>query len=245
MNKDYENKYHQLEDSHFWFKSRRNFIIQLLKNENRNSRILDIGCSSGLLLMDLERHSFNKQNLFGIDISEKAIQNCKINGLSNCFVMSGESITLKEKFDIIIASDCLEHIKNDADAIKNWKQQLKIDGKLYVFVPAFKSLWSHHDVVNMHYRRYKKSQLTNLLKSNKLDLIASGYWNFTLFTPLYIFRSLSRLVTTKSDNKSNGDLNKIGILNSPLLGLLNLENRILKYLKFPFGISTYVIAKKQ
>ncbi|MFP4845458.1 class I SAM-dependent methyltransferase [Winogradskyella sp. PE311] len=244
MDKTYELKYHEIEDSHFWFKSRRNYILQLLKDENRNSRILDIGCSSGLLLKDLENIGFKKENLFGIDISKKAIDNCKSNGLNNCFVMSGENITIQQNFDIIIASDCLEHIERDTDAVKNWKQSLKIGGKMFVFVPAFKSLWSNHDVVNMHFRRYKKKQLTNILIDNQLEIKKSGYWNFTLFLPLYVIRGLSNLFPTKKSKNNNGDLYNIGLLNKPLLFLLNSENKILNYLNFPFGISTYAIAKK-
>jgi len=244
VDKNYEKKYHEFEDHHFWFKARRNYIIQLLKTTNRNSKILDVGCSSGLLLRDLAEIGFNPKHLFGIDISEKAIENCKKNGLKNCFVMSGETITIEEQFDIIIASDCLEHIKNDSAALQSWKQNLKTEGKLYVFVPAFKSLWSHHDEVNMHCRRYSRKQLVDLLKDNALKIEKSGYWNFSLFIPVYILRHLSNFFLNKGSVQSNGNLYRIGFLNTFLLALLNLENKTLKYLKFPFGISTYTIAKK-
>lgn len=244
MNKDYEKKYHELEDSHFWFKSRRNFIIQLLKDENKNSKILDIGCSSGLLLRELAKNGFNEKNLFGIDISKNAIENCHKNNLNNCFVMSGEHIALNQDFDIIIASDCLEHIENDDKALKNWKDNLKDNGKLYVFVPAFMSLWSNHDVVNMHYRRYTKNQLTNMALKYHLTIKKAGYWNVTLFIPLYIIRKINKLFTTKKLDHTTDDLYHIGLLNKPLLLSLNLENRILKYFKFPFGISTYIVAEK-
>ncbi|MTE26757.1 class I SAM-dependent methyltransferase [Winogradskyella ouciana] len=244
MDKDYEKKYHELEDSHFWFKSRRNFIIQLLKNENKNSKILDVGCSSGLLLMQLVKNGFDKKNLYGIDISEEAIENCRKNNLNNCFVMSGENIALNQDFDIIIASDCLEHIENDNDALKNWKQNLKENGKLYVFVPAFMNLWSNHDVVNMHFRRYTENKLTKMAIKCHLKIKKSGYWNITLFIPLYIIRKINKLFLTKKLKQTKGDLYHIGVLNKPLLMLLNLENKILKYFKFPFGISTYIIAEK-
>jgi SAM-dependent methyltransferase len=244
MDKNFEHKYHELEASHFWFKSRRNFILQLLKNTNRNSKVLDIGCSSGLLLKDLEKEGFKSENLYGIDISQKAIENCKANGLNNCFVMSGDAIDLNEAFDIMIASDCLEHIENDNLALDNWNKQLKAGGKLYVFVPAFNSLWSHHDEVNMHFRRYTSEHLNNLLRKNNFIIKASGYWNFTLFLPLFIFRKINQSFRKSTSKKTDGDLNNIGLFNTPLLRLLNLENKMLKRVKFPFGISTYAIAQK-
>lgn len=244
MDKDYEKKYHELENSHFWFKSRRNFIIQMLKNENKDSKILDIGCSSGLLLMDLVKNGFDRKNLFGIDISKKAIENCHKNNLENCFIMSGEKILLEQNFDIIIASDCLEHIEKDGEALKNWKHNLKENGKLYVFVPAYMSLWSHHDVVNMHYRRYTKNQLKKMAVKCHLTIKKAGYWNITLFIPLYVIRKTHKLFLTNKLKQTKGNLYRIGLLNKPLLMLLNLENILLKYFKFPFGISTYIIAEK-
>ena len=130
-----------------------------MKNAPKESLILDIGCSSGIFLKDLERLGFKIENLFGIDISEKAIANCKSNGIQNAFVMDAQNITLLEKFDIIIASDCLEHLQDDIKAINNWKSLLKNGGLMYVFVPAFQSLWSYHDEVNKHFRRYTKIEL--------------------------------------------------------------------------------------
>ena len=65
-------------------------ILQILKSSPRDSKILDIGCSSGVLLNDLIEIGFKKENLYGIDISEKAIYNCKQNGIKNSFVMDAQ-----------------------------------------------------------------------------------------------------------------------------------------------------------
>ena len=113
MEKEFEEKYHQIEKNHFWFKARRKYIIQLLKSQPKHINILDIGCSSGLLLKELINIGFEPDNLFGIDISSIAIKNCKKNGLGNTSVMDAQCIELNKTFDVIIASDCLEHIEND------------------------------------------------------------------------------------------------------------------------------------
>ena len=155
MEKEYEKKYHEVETDNWWFKSRRRYLLDVLKNAPQDSKILDIGCSSGIFLKDLELQGFKMKNLFGIDISEKAIENCNNNGIQNAFVMDAQKISLTEKFDFIIASDCLEHLQDDVMAIRNWQELLKTGGVMVVFVPAFQSLWSNHDEVNMHFRRYK------------------------------------------------------------------------------------------
>ncbi len=243
MEIDYEKKYHQVETENWWFISRRRYLLDLLKDASRDFKILDVGCSSGIFLKDLEHLGFKKQNLFGVDISEKAIANCKSNGIQNAFVMDAENITIPEKFDIIVASDCLEHLKDDRKAIKNWKELLKKDGKMYVFVPAFQSLWSYHDEVNRHFRRYTNQELKEKLISEKLEVVKSSYWNFCLFVPVFFFRKIS-VFFNKNKPHQEGQIVENKVANSILLQLILIENKLLKYINFPFGISTFCIVKK-
>ena len=243
MEENFEKKYHDVETKHWWFKSRRKYLIDLLKTAPKDSKILDIGCSSGVFLMDLEKIGFNSNNLFGIDISEKAILNSKKNGLKNTFVMDAQNIILTEKFDVIIASDCLEHLENDEKALKNWKNLLKTNGKMYVFVPAFMSLWSYHDEVNMHFRRYTKNELKTKIVNENLEIIKASYWNFFLFVPVYVFRKISVLTNQKKSGESDISVGN-SFINKLLLQLLVFENKVLKRINFPFGVSAFCIAKK-
>lgn len=243
MEIEYEKKYHEVEADNWWFVSRRKYLLDLLQNAPKDSLVLDIGCSSGIFLMDLERLGFKKENLFGIDISEKAIANCKKNGIENAFVMDAQNILLAEKFDIIVASDCLEHLQNDSVALKNWCELTKKGGVLYVFVPAFQSLWSQHDEANMHYRRYTNKELKDKLIGENLTILKSSYWNFFLFIPLYTFRKTDAILSRNIEKK--GQIIDGKITNSFLMQLLLFENKLLKYINFPFGVSTFCIAKKR
>lgn len=243
MEKDYEKKYHDVESDNWWFKSRRQYITRLLKQAPKDSKILDIGCSSGMLLLDLQQMGFKSENLFGIDISEKAIENASKNKLRNVFVMDAQNITLTEKFDIIIASDCLEHLGDDRKALKNWKELLSPNGKMYVFVPAFQSLWSNHDVVNMHFRRYTRGELQSKIANEHLKILQSGYWNFSLFLPVYLYRKIKNMTAT--DSNDQGDIVGAPVANSLLLKVLGIENKLLSFIRFPFGISTFCIAQKE
>jgi SAM-dependent methyltransferase len=242
MKTEFEKAYHQLEKRHFWFKARRKYILMALDKVDRNSKILDIGCSSGILLGELSQIGFKLENLYGIDISESAIYNCKNAGFRNTFIMDAQSIDLNQKFDIVIASDCLEHLDDDEKALRNWNSLLKPKGIAYIFVPAFMSLWSIHDEANMHFRRYGRNELNYKLKNNGFEIIKSGFWNFFLFTPIFIVRLICRIKSSK--NNKTGDLNKLPLFNNLLFALLNFENKLHNYINFPFGISSYAIIKK-
>ena len=242
MKKEFEVVYHNFEKNHFWFKSRRRYILQILKEVPKNVKILDIGCSSGILLDELADIGFKKENLYGVDISSEAIDNCKEKGLQNCFVMNAENITLNKKMDIVIASDCLEHLQDDEKALNNWYHLLKPNGMMLIFVPAFMSLWSEHDEVNMHFRRYTKDELTRKIIQAGFTINKSSYWNFLLFIPIFTMRFLNRFKKSRpSQNK--GDLEKTRF-NELLFTLINFENKLLKYFNFPFGVSAFCIVTK-
>lgn len=243
MEKDFERKYHDVETDHWWFKSRRKYLLDLLKEAPKDSKVLDIGCSSGVFLKDLEAMGFLNENLYGVDISDSAIKNCQANGIPNAFVMDAQNITLTESFDIIVASDCLEHLEDDRKALKNWNSLLKVGGTMYVFVPAYMSLWSYHDTINMHYRRYVKSELKSKLLGENLSIEKASYWNFFLFLPVYAFRKISSVFN--KDKKGESDI-AIGnrFVNNVLLQLIIFENKLLKLVNFPFGVSTFCVAKR-
>lgn len=244
MKESFEQTYHELEKNHWWFKSRRNYIHSLLKAYPKDTSILDIGCSSGILLRELREQGFSVNKLYGVDISEEAIKNCWANGIPNAFAMDAQAIDLQEKFDVIVASDCLEHLADDRKAIKNWNGLLKPGGELWVFVPAFSFLWSAHDVANMHYRRYTRQELKEKLSHEQLQILKASYWNFSLFLPVSLVRLISRLWPGRNKNAS-GDLYQLpGPVNEYLSKLVFFENRLLQHLNFPFGVSTYCIAKK-
>jgi SAM-dependent methyltransferase len=157
--------------------------------------------------------------------------------------MDAQNIMLSERFDIIVASDCLEHLKDDKKAIKNWFELLNTGGILCVFVPAFESLWSKHDEVNMHFRRYTSEELKTKLIGEGLTILKSSYWNFFLFIPLCFFRKIDAFVSR--NKKKEGQIIDNKMANFFLLKLLLFENWLLKYFDFPFGVSTFCVAKKK
>ena len=240
MEKDFEENYHKLESSHWWFLSRRKYVTQLLENVPKDATILDIGCSSGHLLMDMEATGRSKDNLWGIDISPEGIALCQEFCYTNTQVMDAQNISLSTQFDVLIASDCLEHLEQDEKALKNWYSLLKPGGKLLVFVPAFMSLWSGHDVVNMHYRRYTRAELKTKLKAEGFMIKKASYWNFLLFTPVWLIRKLK-----KEKDLPSGDLSMPPApVNAALKVLISIENTLLRFLSFPVGVSVFCIAYK-
>ena len=242
MEATYERKYHQLEKQHWWFVGRRAIIAQLLKKVPKGAQLLEIGCSSGIFLQLLKQKGYN--HVTGIDISKQAIANCKRQRLQSVSVMDGAQTKFKtSQFDVIIASDVLEHIKQDTKALKEWKRILKPNGLLIVFVPAFPLLWSQHDVHNQHCRRYTKTTLRQLLsQAGFSSSLRISYWNTLLFLPTIAIRLLQRLLHKKGKKKDN--LHETpAFLNGLFLLLLRFEHMLLRFINLPVGVSVFAVVR--
>lgn len=242
MDQAYEEKYHQLETQNWWFLSRRARICAMLTDAPRSAAILDVGCSSGQLLSDLQYLGFT--NLTGIDVSDVGVEQAKQAGF-RCLVMDGQKPDFNsESFDIIIASDSLEHMEQDRKALFNWSKLLRPGGKAIVFVPAFMSLWSGHDVINHHYRRYTVKELKEKTASAGLKIQQSGYWNFTLFFPIYTWRKIKNIFSSSEANPKDDLQNNGNLVNTLLKGVMTVENGLSRFVRFPVGVSAFVVALK-
>ena len=111
-------------------------------------------------------------------------------------------------------------------------------------MPAFGFLWSKHDELNQHYKRYKKSDLIYALEKSNFKVIRASYWNFSLFLPIVAFTYLRRAFQRKRDQKNDNLYELSPVTNKLLLKLLKFENLIMEHLSFPFGTSIFALAVK-
>jgi SAM-dependent methyltransferase len=192
-------------------------------------------------------HAAGYTNVTGIDLSEDAFRRCHSVGLANTEVMDATNPRhADQSFDLLIASDVLEHIADEATALRNWLRMLKPGGRLLVCVPAFMFLWSDHDAVNHHLRRYTRKTLRATLNRAGFAIDRAGYWNFSLFFPVAAVRLIHRAVA-RSDDQKRGQLRPAAALvNAALYTLLRAENHLLlSSCPFPLGVSTFAIASRQ
>ena len=245
MKTDFERDYHSLEEKHWWFVARRQLILKLIQKifpRRHNIKILEVGCSGGPLLNLLLSQGYS--NVIGIDTSRQAISACKERGFKHVFIMDGVQPHFdSEEFDLIIASDVLEHIQYDRRAIHGWQRILKRGGIVICFVPALRILWSKHDEDNKHYRRYTKTDLEYLFRENGYTAIRSSYWNVALFLPILFYRFLMRSHLSKASTRQLRDINYV--MNMTLIQLLRIENALLNIgINFPIGVSVFLVAQK-
>ena len=86
---------------------------------------------------------------------------------------------LREKFDSIFLLNVIEHVEDDAKAIKNCRFLLKPGGHLIVLAPAYQWLFCKLDKELGHYRRYTVKRMTVLLSSSGFEIKFKRYFNVT------------------------------------------------------------------
>jgi SAM-dependent methyltransferase len=242
----YQHLYSRLENSHWWFQGRADFILRLLRrlDVRPSAAILEVGCSAGPLVRRLQGAGY--AHVTGIDVSEEAIRGCHAAGLSRTAVMDGTMPGFRDgSFDLVIASDVLEHIADEATALRSWARILRPGGRLVLFVPAFMFLWSSHDEVNHHRRRYTRAVLSARLGRAGFVVDRTGYWNVGLFLPVAGLRLIQR-TWRRPALRTAGQLRPTGALtNAALFALLRLENRLLpSACPLPVGVSLFAIASR-
>ncbi len=235
---------YQNEDTYWWFTARNIIISKIIKkiipSLSEQSRILDIGCGTGGFASYISKD----YNISCLDTSETALDYCRKRGLSNLYNSTIDSLPPEvEKFDAAIMLDVLEHIEDDRTALNDVHSILK-EGAYYVMtVPAYSWMWSKHDEIHMHYRRYTKAEVLNRIENSGFKVKYSSYFNSFLFLPAFLKRKIDKITGKEEKHKDPVDKVSPG-MNKLFHKIFALESKLLPSISLPFGLSIIVIAQK-
>ena len=228
-----------LEERHWWFVARRKILSTLLSSLPLplNAQILEAGCGTGGNLAMLTRHG----QVYGMEENAQAIELSSAKGAS--LIAQGRlpsAIPFEgKKFDLIALLDVLEHLDEDDASLRALRTRLKPGGWLLITVPAFPFLWSHHDELHHHKRRYVATDLRALIKGAGYQIHYLSYFNTWLF-PLI---AAARLMKGSGGSRS-GDLSMPNkFVNTLLKTIFASERWLLGRIAFPFGVSLVVLAQ--
>jgi SAM-dependent methyltransferase len=229
----------QLDQLHWWYRARREVLAALIRRKARpkpDARLLEIGCGTGHNLSMLGE--FGEVEGLELDDEARAVAEQRLGRPVRNAPLPELSGVPERHYDLIAALDVIEHIDDDRAAMDSIARRLKSGGKLVVTVPAHQWMWSAHDVVNHHKRRYSKRALRRLIEGSPLRLEAIGYFNSLLF-PLAVAERLS----SKLRGKDDADLSlPPKPLNAALERAFASERHLVGRLPLSPGLSLFAVA---
>jgi len=233
----------EVENSYFWFLSRNEIIskiISKLTTLKSGDDVIDIGCGTGGFASVLA-HNFN---VCCLDMEPIALDYCKKRGLEDRFLGSTtEMIETGRKFKTAFMLDVIEHIEDDKSVVADVFNLLEPGGYFVAAVPAYQWMWSGHDEMHMHFRRYSMKSFLPLFENAGFDLKYQSYFNTFLCIPAIAKRMLDKF--TGADKKNTEPVDILPeYLNKFFKKIFSAEKYFLPKIKFPFGLSILVVVQK-
>ena len=234
---------YKLENDYWWFIARNKIIKKLIDtkcNIPKGSQILDVGAGTGGFASFISKDF----EVVCLDTSEIALQYCEKRGLQNRYNSTLDKFPAADwNIQAVTMLDVVEHIEDDAAVVKQVYGLLPKGGSFIAAVPAYQWLWSRHDEIHMHYRRYNKKQFTTLLKEAGFKIEFASYYNSFLFMPAVLKRFIGKIFGDKKDESPVDEVP--GFMNKIFTGIFSLEAKFLPAIKFPAGVSIVAIATKE
>jgi SAM-dependent methyltransferase len=229
----------ELDERHWWYRARREVLAELIRRDARppaNAKILEIGCGTGHNLAMLGQ--FGHVDGLELDDEARALSEQRLGRTVMSAPLPELAGVPEAHYDLIGAFDVIEHIEDDRAALASIASRLKPGGKFVMAVPAHQWMWSAHDVVNHHKRRYSKRGLRELVEGSPLQLLKIGYFNSLLF-PL----AVAQRAASKLRGSEDADVRlPPAPLNATFNAVFAAERYLVGRLPLPPGLSLFAVA---
>ncbi len=146
-------------------------------------------------------------------------------------------------FDVVAAFDVVEHCDDEAQALAELARVLRPGGRMLLSVPAYQWAWSDHDVRAGHHRRYTRPRLVAAVERAGLHVDRATY-AFSAVFPFFVAERLVRRVRQRAGQAPQGLTPVAGPVDSMLVRLSELDQRVLRHRDLPFGSSVFLAATK-
>lgn len=229
----------QLDELHWWYRARRDVLRALIERTIRpppDARLLEAGCGTG--------HNFGMLGYFGtvdgieIDAQARAHAEKRLGRTISDAPLPELPGIARSSYDLVAALDVVEHIDDDCGAVAALGDCLKPGGKLLLTVPAHQWMWSAHDELNHHKRRYSKRRLAKLIDDSPLRLESIGYFNSLLF-PIAV---AARLAARASGKGGGDDALPPRPVNYLFERVFSAERGLIGKVALPPGLSLFAVA---
>lgn len=239
MDEGYGAKYADLYHRHWWWRAREEYLTRLLTRHLGTTpagEVLDFGCGDGLFFPVLQRFGSPR----GIEPEAKLLDPAGPWRDRISTEPLAPAASEAKRYRLIVALDVLEHIAQPAPVMAELARRLAPGGLFVATVPAFQSMWTTHDDLNHHVKRYRVEELESLVGASGLTIVESRY--------LFVWLAFAKWGVTLLERVRRPAPRPPGVpvapINAAVLALSRIEQRILGGARPPFGSSAIVVARR-
>ena len=230
MDFQYGKHYRDLYQKHWWWRAREEALVGFLQRTLKTDpqrNILDVGCGDGLFFDKLAQFG----NVEGVEPDAHLISADGPHVSKIRVIPFDKDFHSERKYGLLVMLDVLEHLEKPDEALECAHSLLTEDGALLLTVPAFKSLWTNHDVINHHKLRYRRGTLYPRLKKAGFKVMESHYWYQWTVPAKFVLGVVQKVRPSepKLPNIPPTWLNKI------LYGITRLEQQTIGAMRIPLG----------
>lgn len=236
MDSTFAQRYRELYLHHWWFRAREAVLLETLdryRTDGGFGRILDIGSGDGLFLERLE--AFGSPE--GLEPEERIVSQATRRRWPMHLGPFDDDFAPGHRYGLIGMFDVLEHLAGDVAALRRARDLLRPGGLLVITVPAFAALWTRHDDLNHHLRRYTRRSLGSAVREAGLRLLEQRFFFHWLAPVKLLVRAKERVSSASAPMSLPGPL-----VNRLLLVISRLEQQTWGRIGIPFGSSLLAVA---
>ncbi len=231
----------EMQADHWWFRGKRKILAGLIGALDlpKDAKILEVGCGPGGNLPMLKQFG----EVVGLEPDEASrTYAARAMGVRVEGGLLPDGLPFEpESFDLICAFDVIEHVDEDQASVAALARLLRPGGYMATTVPAQPWMWSRHDELHHHKRRYTMAPYRSLFDAAGLTTLRASYFNTLLFPPIAAIRALKMLTGSKA---ADDDSIPSPPVNSLLSAVFGAELGWLKHASLPIGVSIVLIARR-
>jgi SAM-dependent methyltransferase len=232
----------------WWYRSLHDLTLSVIKaNTVSNPKVLDAGCGTGGLLLQLKKNGYT--NIAGFDFSSDAVNYARRTSgvdVQLLDITKAGNTYPPDSFDIVVSNDivCLLEEGQDKVAVDGLLRILKPGGLLIMNLAALKIFSGTHDLAVDMQRRYSKKTIRAMVNSQG-QIKQLQFWPFLLSPAIFGTRVLQKikLLFIGRHRKMVSDVKMPPLfLNKIFYKVTKLENDGIR--KKPWGSSLFVVVQK-
>lgn len=210
-----------------------------------NASILELGSSSGFMLKDI-REAFPHSTVTGSDFLPEIVSRLRTVSPENIAIVDITSNDLPERcYDAVVALNVFEHIHDHDKAAREVFRILKPGGVFYMEVPGGPGLYDGYDASLMHFRRYTRRSVRDLLQGAGFSMVEQSAIGFLVYPGFWATKKLNRM---RFGTGPNDELVRRSIHEAAestfLAATIVIERKLRKVFRFPAGVRQTAIALK-